>query len=485
MRKVLSKRAFKTGLLFLILVLAFLVRLYRIDNPLADWHSWRQTDTSAVSRNFVKDGFSFLYPRFDDLSDVSSGLKNPEGYRFVEYPFYNFFQAGFYRLWPIFNLEIWGRLVSIFFSLGSLFFLYLIGKKYLGEIPAFLASLFFALLPFNIYYSRVVLPEPMMVFTSLAMVYFFSEGIEKESKLNLSLGTIFALVSFLIKPFTAVYLFPIFYLAFKKWRFNYRKWFFFLAFLVFSFLPFFLWRWWINHFPEGIPSSWWLFNDNNIRFKPAFFYWLFAERLGKLILGYWGLILFGLGLIVKISKKEGFFFFWWLAGILAYFVIIAGGNIRHDYYQALAVPLICFFLAKGSYFLLNTPKNMVSQFGARVLLVVSFSFTLAFSWYYVRDYFNINNFKIIEAGKAVDRLLPPEAKVVAPYSGDTAFLYQTNRKGWPIGIQIEKMIDSGVDYYVNINFGPETDWLEAVYCPLEKTPDWVIIDLTKKCELEK
>ena len=79
---------------FLILIAGFVVRLYRFDNPIADWHSWRQADTSAVSRNFVQNGFDLLHPKFEDISNVPSGLDNPNGYRFVEFPIYNAFQAG-------------------------------------------------------------------------------------------------------------------------------------------------------------------------------------------------------------------------------------------------------------------------------------------------------------------------------------------------------------------------------------------------------
>jgi hypothetical protein len=103
---------------------------------------------------------------------------------------------------------------------------------------------------------------------------------------------------------------------------------------------------------------------------------------------------------------------------------------------------------------------------------------LAFSWYQVRDYFNINNPVLVEAGRAVDRLTPPAAKVIAPYGGDTAFLYQTNRRGWPVGIEIEKMRNLGAEYYINVNFGPETDWLEATYKVVEKNERWVLINLT-------
>ncbi|MBP9759174.1 hypothetical protein KBD45_05760, partial [Candidatus Dojkabacteria bacterium] len=57
-------------LLSLLLIVGFIVRLYKIDNPVADWHSWRQADTSAVSRNFINDGINTLYPTYDDISSI-------------------------------------------------------------------------------------------------------------------------------------------------------------------------------------------------------------------------------------------------------------------------------------------------------------------------------------------------------------------------------------------------------------------------------
>lgn len=472
----------KKGILIFLIFLAFFLRLYRVDFPLADWHSWRQADTSAVSRNFVDKGFDLLHPRFDDLSGNASLPNNPEGYRFVEFPIYNAFQAFFYKAYPGLSLEVWGRLISILASLGSLLFLYLITKRFLGERVALLTAFFFVVLPFNIFYSRVILPESTMVFFNLGMIYWLSLWL-KESKnyLFLTLGLLFAICSWLIKPFGLVLIFPIAYLAFKKWHLEWRRYLPLGIVLLLSLTPFVLWRWWMSHYPEGIPDGLWLFNDGNIRFKGAWFYWLFAERLGKLILGFWGLILFGLGLTVKPNKKENLFFHVWLGGILAYFLIVAGGNVRHDYYQIPIIPILCVFLAKGADFLINPPKQFFSRFFSWGLLFTSVLFMIAFSWFQVRDYFNINNFAIVEAGKATNRLVPKDAKVIAPYGGDTAFLYQTRRQGWPIGVQIEKFIEQGATYYVNINFDPEVDWLTQVYCVLERTDNHVIINLTKEC----
>src|SRR3990167_9057766 len=136
----------KIALLLGIVVLGIILRLYRFDSPIADWHSWRQADTSAVSRNFVNEGFDLLHPKFDDLSNVPSGINNPEGYRFVEFPLYNLAQAGFYELIGIFTLEGWGRLVSIFSSVAATIFIFLILKKHQNDVVGLIGAFFFAVL---------------------------------------------------------------------------------------------------------------------------------------------------------------------------------------------------------------------------------------------------------------------------------------------------------------------------------------------------
>ena len=59
-------------LLSLMLIAGFTVRLYKVENPIADWHSWRQADTSSVSRNFAKDGINMLRPTYDDISSIQT-----------------------------------------------------------------------------------------------------------------------------------------------------------------------------------------------------------------------------------------------------------------------------------------------------------------------------------------------------------------------------------------------------------------------------
>src|SRR3990172_4967184 len=110
--------------LALVVLMGFVVRLYKIDSPIADWHSWRQADTAAVTRNFVKEGFKPLYPKFDDMSGISEHpIPNPNRFRFVEFPIYNIATLPLYLFFGI--ADKYSRLVSVLFSIGSIVFLYL------------------------------------------------------------------------------------------------------------------------------------------------------------------------------------------------------------------------------------------------------------------------------------------------------------------------------------------------------------------------
>jgi hypothetical protein len=112
------------------------------------------------------------------------------------------------------------------------------------------------------------------------------------------------------------------------------------------------------------------------------------------------------------------------------------------------------------------------------LLVLS----LAFGWYEVRGFFNINRPEIVEAGKAVDRLTPPDALVIAAYNSDPAFLYQTNRHGWPDGVGIEDKVEAGATHYVSVNHDDVSNYLAEKCQTVEDTASYIVIDL-RGCDL--
>lgn len=431
-----------------VILIGFVLRLYRFDNPIGDWHAFRQSDTSAVSKVFIENGINPMYPAYFDISNIQSGMDNPNGYRFVEFPLFNIVQAGLFTAIGVFSLEEWGRLVTILATSISTLLIYVLVKKHLDYVSAIFAAFFYAVLPFSVFYGRVILPDPSTAAAILAGIYFFDKWIESNSKVKIKNSNmqvegqmLFAAaimciaVSFLLKPFALFFTLPLLYLAFQRFGLGALKKWQMYVFAVLSVLPLILWRTWISQYPEGIPVSNWLFNEGNIRFTGAFFNWIFAERIGKLILGYFGLVLLILGLFKKNEKSFGFFISFLLSSLI-YVTVVARGNVQHDYYQILILPTICIFLGRGASLLLSIPtllmRNLyINMCIALGLLMVIIVFSFSFSWFFVRDYFNINNRALVTAGEIADQKLPKDAKVIAANNGDTSFLYYINRKGWP------------------------------------------------------
>ena len=273
-KKIIESKAFRITVLIGIIIGAFIVRLYKINEPLADWHSWRQVDTASVSRTYVEQGIDLLNPRYHDVSSIQTGIPNPKGLRLVELPIFNVIHAFLTISFPNLSLEFWGRMTSIIFSLFSVLFLFLLGERYIGKWGGILAAFFFAFIPFNIFYSRVILPEPTAVALSLGALWFFSQFIEKDNQTYLYISAVVFCLALLVKPFSIFYAVPMIWLIRNKWgdiTYVFKNSKLLIKFLIFAniiLVPILLWRYLLSLHPEGVPFFTWAFNGDHIRFRP-------------------------------------------------------------------------------------------------------------------------------------------------------------------------------------------------------------------------
>lgn len=511
-KRVINYKHIEYITLSFILLFGLFVRLYKINSPIADWHSFRQADTASVSRSFYQGSADIFHPTYHDISRVQSGLDNPNGYRFVEFPIYNYLNAVLATFFPVFNLEVWGRLLSIFSALMSGFLLFLLGKKFISKVGGILASLFYLFIPYNIYFTRVILPEPIGVLFGLLFIIYFvkfiaepkkipsmssqdelvsdmssspkensnrkigGDVIEREKYVNLAISASFLALALLVKPYFVFYTVPVVFLLLNKYKAkkvitDLR----FISFGLIALVPFILWRLWISNYPEGIPFWKWTFNGDGIRFRPAFWYWIMGERLTKMILGFLGLIPFAVGVMALDKSKK--FLHHFLLGMFLYVSVVATANVKHDYYQTLTMPAIALILALGTI-KLWTLKDFNKTL-RQVVVVFSLVSMFIFGFMQVREFYKINHTEIIEAGAALDKIAPKDALVIAAYNGDTAFLYQTKRKGWPVvELPINELIEKGASYYVSVNLN-DTQTIEFMnkFEVVEKTGSYVILKL--------
>lgn len=426
-------------ILGIILLVSLVVRLYRIDAPLADFHSWRQADTAAVGRNLERNGFPIFMPTYDDLSNLQSGIDNPNGYRFVELPLYNALFAGLHSVLPILSLETWARLVAVLLSLLCIGSLYYLARMEAGRTAAIFTAITYGLMPFFIYYSRVILPETpaisLAIFSIFLLHLFTTENKRSKRILWFSLSTACFALSLLIKPTTLFYALPLFVLFVRKYKYTIPKQLPVIAYFLFALAPLVAWRYFITKYPEGIPASNWLFTMVNtsegqkeIFMKPAFFRWIFYERLNNLILGGYLTVFFILGII---RKQKTLLPLSIIAAGFIYIFVFQGGNVQHEYYQTIALPGIALAVGLGVGLIIESTKTFLHPVITTPIIILLFSASFFFSWYQVKGYYAIPQDLLLMA-KIIQTFTKSTDKVVADRMGDTTLLYLSDRKGAPL-----------------------------------------------------
>ncbi len=434
----------------------------------------------------------------------------------VEFPLLNIVVASILQWQPEWNLVETHRGVSIFSSLVSLLCLSFLLLRWYGKLVSLVGAFIFGTMPFNIFFSTVVLPEPFMVMWALLAAVFFTLWAQDSARkfdqgqgkvfIFSDIWLLFAGLSFaaalLVKPM-AVFFVPVY--AAVIWQ--QRRWSWpaiVKAGIVFfaAILPLLWWRNWIQNFPTGIPASDWLLNGNGIRFRPAWWRWLFGDRIGRMMFGHWGASLVLLGGVAalwnwpkkRLSRQS---WFGWVVseldrlvrteglvlafavGCLSYLVIFASGNVQHDYYQTLIVPALSVLAARGSVWLFRFARNAWQQVWIAFGLLSVILFSWMFAWHDIQQLFAINNPAVVPAGQAVQRHAGADDLVIASYMGDTTLLFASDRRGWPIGFSLDQKLEAGAAWYLSTALDDETRDLIERFTLVEQTDLYSLIDLRK------
>ncbi|HVO72887.1 MAG TPA: glycosyltransferase family 39 protein [Ignavibacteriaceae bacterium] len=411
----------------MILFLAVLWRVNNISSPIMGAQSWRQADTAAMSRNYYENGFNFLYPQIDWGG-------NSEGYVESEFPFYQFIVALFYRLFGIH--EIIGRILSVIFSIVTILVLFKTVSKYIDEKTALWTCFIYSILPINVFYSRVFMPEPLLLMSISLGLYSFSEWLDKQKPIFYFISVFFICLACLIKIPTLYIGLPLAYLAWKKYGKNVFKNIPIICYSAAVFISVFLWYYHAHQIYQKSNLSfeiWGYGSDKwgNWDFICTWEYWngVFFKNIAEKHLTWTGFIIFILGLILfRKNIKIKLFYLWLLAGFI-YLIIVAKGNYYHDYYQLPIILPISVFIGKvfSDYLRINL-SNWQSKF-----LGIAFVITMVLSIFRYVDYIKREDPQKAEKYKLAliaKKIVPENSLVIAVSNYDPMLLYNSHKKGW-------------------------------------------------------
>ncbi|MBI3071635.1 MAG: glycosyltransferase family 39 protein [Deltaproteobacteria bacterium] len=400
-----------------------------VDAPLLGVHAWRQTDTAAVARNFHEGGYRLLRPQIDWRGDTDGAVE-------MEFPLYPFLVALAYGLTGA--SESVGRLISILFSLVSLFFIYRIARRLFDSRTGLWATAIAAFLPLNIFYGRAFMPEPLHLATLAAGFDFFLAWLDRPTHSRLVAASLFFSLALLTK-LTALWIaFPL--LVATHGRFGWH---------LFTKLP--LWGFailtlapvlaWYTHAHSlyretGLTFGIWAFGEDKwgnfgMLLTPDFWNRVFIHFLIERHLAYFALPFFVLSLVFRRGERHAhrFLVAWLLTGLL-FIALVARGNAVHEYYQLpFIIPvsiLIGRFLAStfdGSWTFVW--RNAAITLG--LIGMVGISASLLINYWRKED---PAREPMTQVAKALRDTTAVSDLIVAIDDNDPTLLYHAHRKGW-------------------------------------------------------
>jgi 4-amino-4-deoxy-L-arabinose transferase-like glycosyltransferase len=187
-----------------ILLVALILRLNGLHNPILDHPGWRQGDTASIAKNFATLQYNILYPQTNYNGP-------PPNYVELELQIVPIIAATLYKIFGVH--EVFGRLTSIAFSLGTVAVLGFFARwLFASEIAGLLAALFFAIMPGSFFYGRTFTPDTTMVFFMTAAVFVIARMLvddETWSWRRITGATALLALAFLAKPVSLAAIVPI------------------------------------------------------------------------------------------------------------------------------------------------------------------------------------------------------------------------------------------------------------------------------------
>ncbi len=405
-------------LLLMIIFLGVGVRLKDFWVIPIDAHPMRQTDTECVAYFIYSGQASFLKPKSCLMRPVS----NTEGYFFLEMPFYEGLIALGYK---VFGVYPWvARLINlVLYVLGSVA-LFSFMKDWWNKKVAWFSVFIFSCVPGSIFFvGHAIHPDALAVSFILISLFFGWKYAKKGRVMDLFLSGIFLGISVASRPFGLICLPVLGYFLFLKKR----RWRDYLIMVVLS-IGFYGWWWWRTR-SLGIDMSWenWVINGREKllvweNLKNLIWKNVIGETMGKVVS-----LLAGIGLIVGVIRKEKKMvpLILWLLGIIVYWLMVPNGNLVHQYYADVYIPLVVILAGIGCEWIGN--KSIFW-----ILLIVPL---VIYNGVRTSNYHfdTRGNEGAIEIAEEIKRTIPEDKKIIYLAKDDSIPLSLSHRQGWMLG----------------------------------------------------
>jgi len=479
--------------IYLILLLAGLIRIIDITAPIIGWHSWRQSDTASIARNFYENGHNLLYPQ---INWGGTGT----GYVESEFQIYPFIVSVLYSAFGFH--DIIGRLLSVLFSLLTVYGVYLLVKKMIDENTALWSALIYAILPLNIFYGRAFMPDAAMLMCSVYGVYFFSEWLDRSNVKYFLASWLFITLAVLFKLPTLYIGLPLFYLAFQKYRGSLFKNIYLYILAAIILIPVILWYYHAHQLFLNGGSSFgiWTYGQDkwgmfSLLIDPAWYNDIFFKSIAERHLTYSGFILLIAGLFIKRTFERERLFDVWLIAVLLFIFVAAQAHRAQEYYTLPFTIPAAVFIGKflGKYLPMENFKTAFRNYRFKsYLALICVILICVLSYLRIARFYNGEDpdSPVLKIGREMQNVSTPQDKIITIGDGNPVYLYQAHRFGWTAMPQqldslfIEARVKEGAKFiagekviFERNNSAEKLSFLMKNYRVIKNEPEYIIVGL--------
>lgn len=417
LKKYLKKNWFGL-ILVIVLIFGVVVRLRDFNILPIDAHPMRQSDTECVAYFLATGKADFFHPK----SCLMRPTSNTEGYFFLEMPFYESLIAISYKIFGFYPFA--ARLVNLLLYLVGGLALYGFMSKWWNKITALFSVVAFSFIPGSIFFvGHAYHPDAIAVSFIFVSLFFGWKYREKGKFISLLLAGMFLGISVASRPFGLICL-PLlgYFLYLRKSKI---RDYLIILFLSLGFYGW--WRWWTNHL--GIDISWenWVLRDRQQllvweNIKALVWKNVIGETMGKIVS-----VLAGIGLIISLIKKNKntIPLVLWALGIIVYWLIVPSGNLVHQYYADVYIPLFAILAGIGLSFIFSKSKIV-----ALLLVPLVIYNGIRVAGYHFDDRGKVNELGIV---RDIQIAIPEGKTLIYLTKANSLPLSLSHRQGWMLG----------------------------------------------------
>ncbi len=446
------KRTFDLAALS-IFVLAVAYRLYRIDTPLLDAHSWRQITNADIARHYALGSLNLFSPR------VSwGGLNGEVG---MEFPLLQWITG---IVWRVATEEpITARAVSIVFSIAAVVWMYYLGRRLFGIAAGRAAAFLLAISPGAIYFGHAFLSDTPMLAFLIGAVLAWDRYFDQPTLKRATVAGVLTALAPLVKLPAILVLAPIAGLTWSREGLNGIRDRRLIVTIALAVLAVAAWYWYADliYLRTGLTQA--VFRPSGTyppEIAPGVVFqsvshWATRERLFALdfwqvmIDRFWDLHLTPFGFV---GAAVGMAMAWrhprvaapalWALAGLALIVVSAEGQYWHQFHQMPVIPPLALFfgvaaapLFDGATLRRFLPTSVGALFVGGLLVFASLE-TFIRSGVILHLYRPENlQMRFLDDGNVMQGLIPPDAMVMTVDYDNAGvnspmLLYHARRQGW-------------------------------------------------------